>query len=45
VVFITGYTLAPALRELAGESGRPVIEKPFLPAEVRRVIAEVVTGP
>ncbi|MGH8478953.1 MAG: ATP-binding protein [Gammaproteobacteria bacterium] len=42
VVFITGDTLAPALRELAGENGRPVIEKPFLPVEVRRVIAEVM---
>lgn len=44
VVFITGDTLAPALRELAGESGRRVIEKPFLPAEVRRVIAEVMAS-
>ncbi len=42
VVFITGDTLAPALRELAGENGLPVIEKPFLPSEVRRVIAEVM---
>ncbi|MGQ0591791.1 MAG: ATP-binding protein [Gammaproteobacteria bacterium] len=44
VVFITGDTLAPALRELAGENGRPVIEKPFLPAEVRRAIAEVMAS-
>ncbi|MGH8582906.1 MAG: ATP-binding protein, partial [Gammaproteobacteria bacterium] len=44
VVFITGDTLAPALRELAGESGRRVIEKPFLPAEVRRVIGEVMAS-
>ncbi len=44
VVFITGDTLAPALRELAGENGRPVIEKPFLPSEVRRVIAEVMAS-
>lgn len=44
VVFITGDTLAPALRKLAGESGRRVIEKPFLPAEVRRVIAEVMAS-
>ncbi len=43
VVFITGDTLASALREFASDSGRPVIEKPFLPSEVRRVVAEVAT--
>ena len=41
VVFVTGDTLATALREFVDESGRPVIEKPFLPTEVRRVVAEV----
>ena len=41
VVFVTGDTLASALREFASESGRPVIEKPFLPGEVRRIVAEV----
>lgn len=44
LVFITGDTLSPALLALAAGSGRPVIEKPFLPPEVRRVIAEVVAG-
>src|SRR5215472_4948775 len=44
VVFVTGDTLASALREFVSESGRPVIEKPFLPSEVRRVVAELVTG-
>ena len=33
VVFVTGDTLASALREFVAESGRPVIEKPFLPAK------------
>ena len=42
VVFVTGDTLASALREFVSESGRPVIEKPFLPNEVRRVVAELV---
>jgi PAS domain S-box-containing protein len=42
VVFVTGDTLASALREFVCESGRPVIEKPFLPSEVRRVVAELV---
>ena len=44
VGFITGDTLASALREFAAESGCPVIEKPFLPADVRRVVAEIVTS-
>ena len=41
VVFVTGDTLASALREFVSKSGRPVIEKPFLPSEVRRVVAEL----
>ena len=44
VVFVTGDTLASTLREFVSESGRPVIEKPFLPSEVRRVVAELVMG-
>jgi two-component system NtrC family sensor kinase len=42
VVFITGDTLASALRDFVSESGQPVIEKPFLPADVRKVVAELV---
>ncbi len=41
VVFVTGDTLASALRDFVSESGRPVIEKPFLPSDVRRVLAEL----
>ena len=44
VVFITGDTLISTLRTFAEETGRPVIEKPFLPSEVRRVVAETVDG-
>jgi PAS domain S-box-containing protein len=44
VVFVTGDTLTTALREFVDDSGRPVIEKPFLPSEVRRVVAELVRG-
>ncbi len=43
VVFVTGDTLATALREFVTETGRHVIEKPFLPSEVRRIVAELVT--
>ena len=42
VVFVTGDTLASAMREFVTDSGRPVIEKPFLPNEVRRVVTELV---
>ncbi|TMH55415.1 MAG: PAS domain S-box protein [Betaproteobacteria bacterium] len=41
VVFVTGDTLTSALREFVCESGRPVIEKPFLPNEVRRIVDEL----
>jgi CheY-like chemotaxis protein len=41
VVFVTGDTLASASREFVSDSGRPVIEKPFLPSEVRRLVAEL----
>ena len=43
VVFVTGDTLTSALRDFAAASGRPVIEKPFLPVDVRRVVAELAT--
>lgn len=41
VVFVTGDTLATSLRDFVKSTGRPVIEKPFLPGEVRRVVAEL----
>ncbi len=44
VVFVTGDTLTPALREFVTHSGRPVIEKPFLPGEVRRIVGELAVG-
>jgi len=45
VVFVTGDTLASAMREFVAGSGRPIIEKPFLPAEVRRVVTELAADP
>ena len=44
VVFVSGDTLTSTLRVFAEESGRPVIEKPFLPSEVRRVVADAVAS-
>jgi len=44
VVFVSGDTLASTMRGFAEESGRPVIEKPFLPSEVRRIVSEASPG-
>lgn len=44
VVFVTGDTLAARVRRFVAESGRPVIEKPFLPSEVRRIVAQLPIG-
>ena len=44
VVFVTGDSLASSLRDFATECGRPVIEKPFVPSDVRRVVAEVAAS-
>ena len=44
VVFVTGDTLASALREFVSASGRAVLEKPFLPSDVRRVVAEMAAA-
>lgn len=41
VVFITGDMLTAKLREFVAASGRPLIEKPFLPSDVRRVVVEL----
>jgi len=41
VIFVSGDTLTSNLRGFAEETGRPVIEKPFLPSDVRRVVGEV----
>jgi two-component system NtrC family sensor kinase len=44
VVFVTGDTLTATLRDFVDATGRPVIEKPFLPSDVRRVVVEVTVG-
>jgi len=41
VVFITGDTLTAGLREFVSASGRPVIEKPILPSDVRQAEADL----
>jgi two-component system NtrC family sensor kinase len=37
--FVTGDTLGKAAADFLAGSGRPVLEKPFVPEEVRRVVA------
>jgi nitrogen-specific signal transduction histidine kinase/ActR/RegA family two-component response regulator len=44
VVFLTGDTLGPSAVRFLAECGRPVLEKPFVPEEVRRAIAAVASG-
>ena len=44
VAFVTGDTLASTLRDFVASSGRPVVEKPFLPDEVRRLVAELASN-
>ena len=41
VIFVTGDTLASSLREFVSRVGRPVIEKPFVPNDVRRIVADL----
>jgi CheY-like chemotaxis protein len=42
IVFITGDTLSPTAQEFLKHAGRPVIEKPFMPEEVRRTVRECI---
>jgi two-component system NtrC family sensor kinase len=41
VVFVTGDTLSETLRELADSGRCAILEKPFAPDDVRRVVTEV----
>lgn len=41
VAFVTGDTLSTTLRDYVSRTGRPVIEKPFLPADVRRTVTQL----
>ncbi|MEZ5584828.1 MAG: hypothetical protein R3F37_20515 [Candidatus Competibacteraceae bacterium] len=38
LIFVTGDTLNDTIRDFLAEVNRPVIEKPFVPEEIRRVI-------
>jgi PAS domain S-box-containing protein len=38
IVFVTGDVLGPAAARFIARSGRPVVEKPFLPDDIRQMI-------
>jgi PAS domain S-box-containing protein len=42
LLFITGDTLSPTVRQFLDRVGRPVIEKPFIPADVRSAVRAAV---
>jgi len=44
VVFVTGDTLASDLRAFVADTGLPIIEKPFLPDDVRRMVSQIALG-
>jgi CheY-like chemotaxis protein len=42
MAFVTGDTLSQASERFLAEIRRPLLEKPFLPADVRRLIDELL---
>ncbi len=42
--FVTGDTLGQASERFLAEARRPLLEKPFLPADVRRLIEDLLTA-
>jgi two-component system NtrC family sensor kinase len=44
VVFITGDALSPTVQTFLSGTGQPYLEKPFVPAEVRKVVQEIVSA-
>lgn len=44
VVFITGDALSPTVQTFLAGTGQPYLEKPFVPAEVRKIVQEIVSA-
>ena len=44
IVFVTGDTLNTRSRGFLQQAQRPVIEKPFVPADIRRLVGQVLNG-
>ena len=41
VAFITGDTMSPAIRGFLDRCGRPYLEKPVVPADLRKLVAQL----
>jgi PAS domain S-box-containing protein len=44
VVFITGDALSPTVQTFLAGTGQPYLEKPFVPAEVRKIVQDLVSA-
>jgi CheY-like chemotaxis protein len=44
IIFVTGDTLGEMARRFLAETDRPVIEKPFLPEDIRRAVREAIAA-
>jgi two-component system NtrC family sensor kinase len=44
MVFITGDALSPTVQTFLAGTGQPYLEKPFVPAEVRKVVQDIVSA-
>jgi two-component system NtrC family sensor kinase len=44
LAFITGDTLSPEVQSFLARTGSPFLEKPFLPGDIHRLMAEVMQG-
>jgi CheY-like chemotaxis protein len=45
LIFVTGDTLGLGAGSVLDKLGRPVIEKPFTPDDIRSVVHAILTGP
>jgi len=45
MAFLTGDAMSPATNGFLDRSRRPVLEKPFMPQDVRRLVSELVSEP
>jgi two-component system NtrC family sensor kinase len=45
IAFVTGDTLGAAAGGFLAYAGRPILEKPFVPAELRRLMTELMPAP
>ena len=44
IAFVTGDTLGPGAGRFIAECSRPVVEKPFVPSEIRKLVAVLAKG-